>query len=83
MLRNDKLEEDVLNTCERFQTQQTRLGGKFGKCGDGDLYKSGRTGQGLYISPETDTVVVWYSSAYKAEIWIHQYAREIVGQLFR
>jgi len=50
---------------------------------DGDVYKSGRTGQGLYVSPETDTVVVWYSSAYKAEIWIHAYAREIVKQMFR
>ena len=28
---------------------------------DGDLYKSGRSGQCLYISPETNTVVVWYS----------------------
>jgi hypothetical protein len=35
---------------------------------DGDLYKSGRTGQCLYVSPETDTVVVFYSSAYKAKI---------------
>ena len=50
---------------------------------DGDLYKSGRTGQCLYVSPETDTVVVWYSSAYKAEIWVHAYAREIVKQVFR
>lgn len=50
---------------------------------DGDLYKSGRTGQCLYVSPETDTVVVWYSSAYKAEIWVHAYAREIVKQMFR
>ena len=50
---------------------------------DGDVYKSGRTGQGLYVSPDTDTVVVWYSSAYKAEIWIHAYAREIVQQMFR
>ena len=40
MLRNDKLEEDVLNTRKCFQTQQTRLGGKFGKCGDGDLYNT-------------------------------------------
>ena len=40
MLRSDKLEEDVLNTCKCFQTQQTRLGGKFGKCGDGDLYNT-------------------------------------------
>jgi len=50
---------------------------------DGDLYKSGRTGQCLYVSPETNTVVVWYSSAYKAEVWVHAYAREIVKQIFR
>ena len=50
---------------------------------DGDLYKSGRTGQCLYVSPDTDTVVVWYSSAYKAEIWVHAYAREIVETVFR
>ena len=25
----------------------------------GDIYKSGRTGQALYISPETDIVVIW------------------------
>lgn len=40
--------------------------------------KSGRTGQSLYVSPETDTVNVFYSSAYKAELWVHAYAREIV-----
>ncbi len=50
---------------------------------DGDMYKSGRTGQCLYVSPETDTVVVWYSSAYLAEVWVHAYAREIVKQVFR
>jgi CubicO group peptidase (beta-lactamase class C family) len=50
---------------------------------DGDFYKSGRTGQCLYVSPETDTVVVYYSTAYKAEVWVHAYAREIVKQMFR
>jgi CubicO group peptidase (beta-lactamase class C family) len=50
---------------------------------DGDVYKSGRTGQCLYVSPETDTVVVYYSSAYKAEVWVHAYAREIVKTIFR
>ena len=50
---------------------------------DGDFYKSGRTGQCLYVSPETDTVVVYYSSSYKAEVWVHAYAREIVKKLFR
>ena len=50
---------------------------------DGDLYKSGRFGQCLYVSPETDTVVVFFSSAYQAEVWVHAYAREIVKRLFR
>ena len=50
---------------------------------DGDLYKSGRTGKCLYVSPETNTVVVWYASAYMAEVWVHAYAREIVKQVFR
>ena len=50
---------------------------------DGDLYKSGRTGQCLYVSPETDTVGVYFSSAYQAEVWVHAYAREIVRQMFR
>lgn len=50
---------------------------------DGDMYKSGRTGQCLYVSPETNTVVVWFSSSYKAEVWVHAYARAIVNDLFR
>lgn len=50
---------------------------------DGDIYKSGRTGQALYISPETDTVVVWFSTAYQSSLWVHAYAREIVKQTFR
>ncbi|MCG8581410.1 MAG: hypothetical protein MI866_15915 [Bacteroidales bacterium] len=50
---------------------------------DGDMYKSGRTGQCLYVSPETNTVVVYYSSSYESEVWVHAYAREIVKQLFR
>ncbi|EGU51201.1 putative beta-lactamase [Vibrio tubiashii ATCC 19109] len=50
---------------------------------DGDLYKSGRTGQAIYVSPETDTVVVWFSSSYKNKIWLEGYAREIVQQVFR
>ena len=50
---------------------------------DGDLYKSGRNGQCLYVSPETDTVVVWFSSAYNNTLWVHAYAREIVKQIFR
>ncbi len=50
---------------------------------DGDMYKSGRTGQCLYVSPQTNTVIVWFSSAYQAEVWVHAYAREIVKQIFR
>jgi CubicO group peptidase (beta-lactamase class C family) len=50
---------------------------------DGDIYKSGRTGQCLYISPETDTVIVWFSSTYRSTLWVHAYAREIVKTVFR
>ncbi|MTI44530.1 class A beta-lactamase-related serine hydrolase [Roseibium hamelinense] len=47
---------------------------------DGDLYKMGRLGQALYISPSTDSVVVWFSAAYKNALWLHPFAREIVLQ---
>lgn len=50
---------------------------------DGDLYKDGRNGQGIYVSPETDTVVAWFSSSYNNSLKIHSYARAIVLQLFR
>jgi hypothetical protein len=50
---------------------------------DGDLFKSGRLGQGLYVSPETDTVVVLFSSAYKNTLYVFAYTREIVKQMFR
>lgn len=30
---------------------------------DGDLYKSGVGGQGIYISPATDTVVAWFATS--------------------
>ena len=50
---------------------------------DGDLYKSGRGGQCLYVSPETDTVVVYFSASYKSSLWVNAYAREIVKQVFR
>ena len=50
---------------------------------DGDLYKYGRGGQCLYVSPATDTVDVYFSAAYKGSLWVHAYAREIVKQVFR
>ena len=49
---------------------------------DGDIYKSGRGGQALYISPQTDTVVVYFSASYESSLWVHAYARAIV-QKFR
>ncbi|MDW4548573.1 serine hydrolase domain-containing protein [Defluviimonas sp. D31] len=50
---------------------------------DGDLYKSGRGGQCIYISPETDTAVVYFSASWQSSLWVHAYARAIVQQAFR
>ena len=50
---------------------------------DGDLYKSGRGGQCLYVSPDTDTVIVYFSASYQSSLWVHAYAREIVKQVYR
>ncbi|MFC6973916.1 serine hydrolase domain-containing protein [Halomicroarcula sp. GCM10025709] len=50
---------------------------------DGDLYKAGRNGNCLYVSPETDTVVVWFSTTYENSLWLSTYARSIVNQHFR
>ncbi len=50
---------------------------------DGDLYKSGLLGQGLYVSPETDTVVVWFSTTWQNAHPLTAYARAIVKTLFR
>ena len=44
---------------------------------DGDLYKSGKNGQCIYVSPKTDAVVVWFSSVQNNEIWLPIYARSI------
>jgi len=45
---------------------------------DGDIYKSGGGRQCLYVSPETDTVVVYFSASYKSSLWVHARARAIV-----
>ncbi|ABO22855.1 serine hydrolase [Shewanella loihica] len=45
---------------------------------DGDFYKGGVGGQGLYISPSNDTVVVWFSTGKQQEEIL---AREIVKSL--
>jgi hypothetical protein len=34
---------------------------------DGDIFKAGVGGQGLYISPARDTVVVWFSTGKQEE----------------
>lgn len=42
---------------------------------DGDFFKGGVFGQGLYVSPARDLVVVWYSTAMFTDLT--QYARQI------
>lgn len=50
---------------------------------DGDMYKAGLGGQGIYISPATDTAIVWFSSTYRNSMSMAAYARAIVVQNFR
>ena len=50
---------------------------------DGDLYKAGLGGQALYVSPETDTVVVYFSTTWQNSLSMSSYARAIVKQYFR
>lgn len=42
---------------------------------DGDFYKGGVYGQGLYVSPAKDLVIVWFSTAMSNDLT--QYARRI------
>jgi len=42
---------------------------------DGDFYKGGVYGQGLYVSPARDLVIVWFSTAMSNNLT--QYARQI------
>ena len=50
---------------------------------DGDLYKAGLGGQAIYVSPQTDTVVVYFSTTWQNSLSMISYARAIVKQLFR
>ena len=50
---------------------------------DGNLYKAGLGGQALYVSPETDTVVVYFSTTWQNSLSMISYARAIVQQKFR
>jgi CubicO group peptidase (beta-lactamase class C family) len=42
---------------------------------DGDFFKGGVYGQGLYVSPAKDLVIVWFSTAMSSDLT--QYARQI------
>jgi hypothetical protein len=46
---------------------------------DGDMYKGGARGQGLYVSPDRDLVVVWFSTT-SENGWMN-YARAIATSL--
>ena len=50
---------------------------------DGDLYKGGLGGQAIYVSPETDTAVVYFSTTWQNSLSLTAYARAIVNQKFR
>lgn len=50
---------------------------------DGDLYKGGLGGQAIYVSPETDTVVVYFSSTWQNSLLMIAYSRAIVKTYFR
>lgn len=46
---------------------------------DGDFYKGGVFGQGLYVSPGRDLVVAWYSTVMSSDLT--QYARKIADDV--
>lgn len=50
---------------------------------DGDMFKAGRYGQGIYVSPETNTVVVFFSSVYQNRLYFPGFARQIIQQKYR
>nr|WP_320192240.1 serine hydrolase [uncultured Desulfobacter sp.] len=50
---------------------------------DGDLYKSGKNGQGIYVSPKKDMAVVWFSNTFNNSPWLPIYARAIVKKYFK
>lgn len=43
---------------------------------DGDIYKGGMNGQGIYVSPEKDLVVVWFANGF-SDIPMERVARTI------
>lgn len=46
---------------------------------DGDFYKGGVYGQGLYVSPRHDLVIVWFSTVGKSDL--PDFARQIANDL--
>ena len=48
---------------------------------DGDTYKSGMNGRGIYVSPKRDVVVVWFATGYPKEALIEPFARKIATSL--
>lgn len=50
---------------------------------DGDMFKAGRYGQGIYVSPESKTVVVFFSSVYQNQLYFPGFARQLVQQNYR
>ena len=47
---------------------------------DGDIYKSGMNGQGIYVSPTKDIVVVWFATGFPG-IPMEAFSRTIVKTL--
>ena len=47
---------------------------------DGDFYKSGMNGQGIYVSPSRDVVIVWYATG-GAKIEMEAFARTVAKSL--
>lgn len=47
---------------------------------DGDIYKSGMNGQGIYVSPQKDIVIVWFATG-GAKIPMEAFARKIAKSL--
>lgn len=48
---------------------------------DGDFYKSGHNGQGIYVSPGSDVVVVWVANGYPQPVLVEPFARKIAKWL--
>ncbi|WP_282038556.1 serine hydrolase domain-containing protein [Saccharicrinis aurantiacus] len=50
---------------------------------DGDMYKAGRYGQGLYVSPKTNTVIVFVSAVHQNRVGFAGFARQLVQKHYQ